>query len=80
VLGPEDALFVPRGFGNAFKALTEPAIYVYLVNAHWTPGLAYPAVAYDDPEVGIAWPDTGEPEIVSDKDRSNPSFADFRAS
>ncbi|MFN2613835.1 MAG: dTDP-4-dehydrorhamnose 3,5-epimerase family protein [Actinomycetota bacterium] len=80
VLGGQDALFVPRGYGNAFKALTDPAIYVYLVNEHWTPDIRYAAVAYDDPDIGIRWPDTDGIEIVSEKDRSNPSFAAFRSS
>jgi dTDP-4-dehydrorhamnose 3,5-epimerase len=77
-LGQKHALFVPRGFGNGFQALTEPAVYGYLVNAHWDPSARYPGVALDDPELAIAWPLPEDEWIVSDKDRSNPSFAEFR--
>ena len=35
--GPETAIFVPRGVGNAYQTLTEQTSYSYLVNDHWTP-------------------------------------------
>jgi dTDP-4-dehydrorhamnose 3,5-epimerase/reductase len=70
------ALFVPRGFGNGFQALSDVAVYSYLVSEHWVPGTTYPAVAYDDPDLAIAWP-IADP-IVSQKDAGNPSFAAFR--
>ena len=36
-LGPETAVFVPRGVGNAFQTLTDGTVYSYLVNDHWSP-------------------------------------------
>jgi dTDP-4-dehydrorhamnose 3,5-epimerase/reductase len=36
-MGPETAIFVPRGVGNAYQTLTEQTSYSYLVNDHWTP-------------------------------------------
>lgn len=69
-----NALFVPRGFGNAFQVMSKLAIYVYLVTAHWQPSAVYPAIAFDDADIGIPWPITGAKQIVSAKDRSNPSL------
>ncbi|MBD5830607.1 dTDP-4-dehydrorhamnose 3,5-epimerase, partial [Janibacter melonis] len=53
---PGVAVFVPRGVGNSYQALEDGTAYSYLVNAHWQPGLTYPALALDDPDAAIAWP------------------------
>jgi dTDP-4-dehydrorhamnose 3,5-epimerase/reductase len=36
-MGPETAVFVPGGVGNAFQTLVEQTAYSYLVNDHWNP-------------------------------------------
>lgn len=72
------SLFVSRGLGNSFQVLSESAAYGYLVNAHWDPTAFYPAVAYDDPDLGIEWPIRDGHEVVSEKDAANPSFRAFR--
>lgn len=68
------AFFIPKGMGNSFQITSELGVYAYLVSAHWKPGLAYQAVSFDDPTLNIPWPITGEGQIVSDKDRGNPSM------
>lgn len=73
-LDEETALFIPRGFGNSFQATSAQATYVYLVSDYWRPGLTYPAIALDDPDLSIAWPVPEEERIISDKDRHNPSL------
>lgn len=73
-LNEEKALYVPEGCGNSFAALSEEVIYTYLVTGTWTPDNPYPALAYDDPELGIPWPIPEAERIVSDKDRKNPTF------
>lgn len=73
-LDQSKALFVSKGFGNAYQTLTDGTIYGYLVNAHWTPGLTYPAVHYADPEIGIQWPITPGPDDLSEKDKANPTL------
>ncbi|WP_374227938.1 sugar nucleotide-binding protein [Nocardioides sp. TRM66260-LWL] len=68
------AVFVPRGVGNSYQALEDGTAYTYLVNDHWRPGVAYPALALDDPSAAIAWPiDLAEAD-VSEKDRANPTL------
>jgi dTDP-4-dehydrorhamnose 3,5-epimerase len=71
------AMFLSRGFGNAFQALSEVVVYAYLVNEHWQPGIVYPAVRWDDPDLAIDWPITDERLSLSAKDRENPSLQEY---
>jgi dTDP-4-dehydrorhamnose 3,5-epimerase len=71
------ALFVSRGLGNGFQAVTPVAVYGYLVNEHWRPDATYPAVAWDDPDLDVAWPITDDRLSLSAKDRANPPLADL---
>jgi len=76
-IGPDRAVFVPRGVGNSYQALEDGTAYSYLVNDHWRPGIAYPAVALSDPALAIPWPiDVSSAEAeISEKDRRNPLLA-----
>jgi dTDP-4-dehydrorhamnose 3,5-epimerase len=76
-LGRHNALFVTRGLANSFQAVTELVIYTYLTSEHWKPGLSYPAVRWDDPELAVAWPITDARLKLSAKDAANPSLADL---
>lgn len=72
------AVFVPRGVGNSYQALEDGTVYSYLVNDHWKPGHAYPALNLADATVAIPWPiplDADEVEI-SAKDLANPVLGD----
>ena len=64
-------LFIPPGVAHGFYAETE-FIMVYLVDAYFDGG-DEDAVAWDDPDLGIAWP-ASDP-ILSDRDRGNPSLS-----
>ena len=59
-----------RGLANSFQAVSELVVYTYLTNAHWQPGLAYTAVRWDDPDIGIRWPVSDVQ--LSDKDAPAP--------
>ncbi|WP_346008409.1 bifunctional dTDP-4-dehydrorhamnose 3,5-epimerase family protein/NAD(P)-dependent oxidoreductase [Janibacter terrae] len=74
---PGTAVFVPRGVGNSYQALADETVYSYLVNAHWRPGLTYPALALDDPSVAIDWPIPLSQSEISDKDRANPQLGEI---
>lgn len=73
---PGTAVFVPRGVGNSYQALADDTVYSYLINAHWRPGLTYPALALDDPSAAIDWPIPLSDSQISDKDRANPRLAE----
>lgn len=77
-LDPSKAIFVPRGVGNAFQALEDNTVYMYLVNDHWSADAQslYTFLNLADETVNITWPiPLGECEL-SDKDRSHPRLAD----
>lgn len=73
-LNQTNALFVSRGFGNAYQVLTAPCAYGYLVNAHWKPGTVYSSVHYADPDLQIKWPLPIDSDDVSEKDQHNPTL------
>ena len=72
VLKSDDAqsLWLPPGFAHGFLALSERVSYFYKVTAPWDPEAAH-ALAWNDPDIGIAWPlPRGEEPVLSEKDRA----------
>ncbi len=65
-------LFVPVGFAHGFCVLSEVADVAYKVSAPYD-GSEERGLAWDDPEIGIAWP-VADP-ILSSRDRANPNLA-----
>jgi len=61
-------LWIPVGFGHAFLALTEDVGFAYKVTDYYSPG-GERTIAWNDPEIGIAWPVEAESLIISEKDR-----------
>ena len=70
------AVFVPRGVGNSYQALEDGTAYTYLVNDHWRPGVAYPALNLADETVAIPWPIPLAEAEISEKDQRTPRLAD----
>jgi dTDP-4-dehydrorhamnose 3,5-epimerase len=68
-------LYVPDGFGHGFCVLSEVADVVYLCSAYYDPETEG-GFAYDDPDVGIEWPQDLE-LVVSAKDREAPRLRDI---
>ncbi|MDR3360114.1 MAG: dTDP-4-dehydrorhamnose 3,5-epimerase family protein, partial [Bifidobacteriaceae bacterium] len=73
-VGPETAVFVPRGVGNAYQALADGTVYSYLVNEHWSEGArsSYSYVNLTDPALGIPWPLPLDRAEISAADRAHP--------
>jgi dTDP-4-dehydrorhamnose 3,5-epimerase len=57
-MGPDQAVFVPRGVANGYQALADDTTYSYLVNDHWSPQAraSYTYLNLADETVAIAWP------------------------
>ena len=67
-IGPDTAVYVPRGVANGFQALEDNTTYIYLVNQRYTPGGAF--CSYKE----IDWP--LEPTELSAKDLEHPMLID----
>ena len=47
-IGPDTAVFVPRGVANGFQALEDATTYIYLCNARWWPDAQYAFCSYKE--------------------------------
>lgn len=69
-------LFIPVGFAHGFCVLSETAEVMYKCSNVYDP-VTESGVAWNDPEIGVAWP-VKDP-IISNRDMGNQSFAEFKA-
>jgi len=79
-LDPSQAIFIPRGVGNAFQTLEDNTAYTYLVNDHWSADAQgqYTFLNLADETAAIDWPIPLERAELSDKDKAHPRLADVR--
>ncbi|MFT4233087.1 MAG: bifunctional dTDP-4-dehydrorhamnose 3,5-epimerase family protein/NAD(P)-dependent oxidoreductase [Leucobacter sp.] len=77
-LGPDTAIFVPRGVGNSYQTLEDDTAYVYLVNDHWSAEAQseYTFLNLADDTAAIEWPIPLEQSERSGKDLAHPRLAD----
>lgn len=77
-LDPSQAIFIPRGVGNAFQTLEDTTAYTYLVNDHWSADAQgqYTFLNLADETAAIAWPIPLEEAELSDKDKAHPRLND----
>jgi len=78
-LGDDDlrVLYVPIGFAHGFVVLSEVADVLYKQSAYYSADVER-GFAYDDPDVGIAWPADLE-LVASERDRTAPRLAEIAA-
>jgi dTDP-4-dehydrorhamnose 3,5-epimerase len=60
-------LWIPPGFAHGFLVLSDRADFLYKTTDYYAPSLER-TIRWDDPDVGIAWPDAGSPVRLSSKD------------
>ena len=77
-LGPETAVFVPRGVANGYQALAPDTVYSYLVNEHWSPDArgSYTYLNLADETVAIDWPIPLSQAEISAADAAHSRLAD----
>ena len=77
-LGPDTAIFVPRGVGNSYQTLEDDTAYVYLVNDHWSAEAQseYTFLNLEDETAAIDWPISLDEAERSEKDLAHPRLAD----
>ena len=71
-------LWVPVGFAHAFCTLEPDTEVIYKVSDVYAPECDR-GLAFDDPDLGIAWPVAAAEAILSDKDRRHPRLRDLPA-
>lgn len=71
---PGDAVFVPRGVGNAFQTLEDHTAYTYLVNDHWSADAQneYTFLNLTDPVAAVPWPIPLDQATMSEQDARHP--------
>lgn len=68
------ALLVPRGCAHGFQTLIDDTEVLYQISTPFQPD-AGRGVRWDDPSVGIAWPDPPQSgRIMSERDASYPDY------
>ena len=60
-------LWVPPGFAHGFVVLSETADFLYKTTDYYAPAYER-CIVWNDPEIGIAWPDVGIAPKLSGKD------------
>lgn len=67
-------LYIPPGYAHGFLVLSDEADFVYKCTDYWHPA-SERGVIWNDPAIGIAWPDAGVAPLLSDKDAALPMLA-----
>ena len=71
-------LWIPAGFAHGFLVTSDGADFLYKTTAYYHPA-SERSVVWNDPAIGIAWPDIGMAPLVSAKDAAAPSWAEVLA-
>jgi dTDP-4-dehydrorhamnose 3,5-epimerase len=69
-------LYVPVGFAHGYCTLEADSEVIYMVTAYYNPQ-SERGVAWDDPEIGVAWPVGPDTAILTERDRGFPSLAEL---
>ena len=72
----QNQFYIPPGFAHGFLVLSEICIFVYKCTDFYHPD-DEGGIIWNDPAIGINWPDLDIEYILSDKDKKLPSFSAF---
>ena len=66
-------MLIPKGFAHGFLVLSDVATFSYKCDNYYEPGKES-GIMYNDPDIGIEWPESKERLIISERDRNLGSF------
>lgn len=66
--------YVPEGFAHGFLVTSEFATFVYKCTRLYDPA-SEGGLLWNDPEIGIEWPDCGAEILLSEKDKKHPGLS-----
>lgn len=69
-------LWIPPGFAHGFCTQSANAVVCYKVTAYYHRE-SDKGVAWNDPDIGIAWPASADPSTLSEKDAAQPGLAEL---
>lgn len=72
-------LWVPPGYAHGFLTLSDEAIFEYKCSGLYSPGNEG-IITYNDPEIGIEWPDFGGEIILAGKDAQGMTLKEWSES
>lgn len=67
-------LFIPEGFAHGFMSMEDNTEIQYKCSAFFAPEFER-SISYDDPTLGVPWPNLGCKLTVSPKDAAAPPFS-----
>jgi dTDP-4-dehydrorhamnose 3,5-epimerase len=70
--------FIPRGFAHGFVVLSDTATFAYKCDDVYHPN-DEGGIMWNDPAIGIAWPEVDAELILSEKDKVHPPLETYLA-
>lgn len=67
-------LWIPPGFAHGFLVLSDSADFLYKTTDFYAPASEV-AIRWDDPQIGVSWPDVGTAPSLAVKDAAGLSLA-----
>jgi len=69
----QNQFYIPAGFAHGFLVLSATAVFAYKCTDFYCPD-DEGGVIWNDPSIGIEWPDLGMDYVLSEKDKALPGF------
>lgn len=69
----KNMFWIPAGFAHGFLVLSDTAVFTYKCTDIYDPG-SEGGIPWNDPTIGVEWPELDVPYITSEKDEKHEAF------